>query len=96
MNGVIIDSRILRQRMRLAASLRDGILIVSGLYHLVYLTIVRDIFVLIKRSLVNVINFIQIFILNCLARKICRNERRYLIVIYREFLRQVDLMLPDH
>ena len=93
---MIIDSRILRQRMYLAASMRYGILIVSGLHHLVYLTIVRDIFVFIKMTLVNVINFIQIFILNCLARKICRNERRYLIVFYSEFLRQMDLMLPDH
>jgi hypothetical protein len=71
----------------LGASRRYGLLIGSSLYHLVYLTIV---------TLLNVINFIQIFILNFLARKICRNERRYLIVIYREFLRRMDLMLPDH
>jgi hypothetical protein len=82
--------------MHLAASRRGGNLKVSCLYHLVYLTIVRDKYVLVKMTLQNVINFVEIFILNCLARKICRNERRYLIVIYREFLRRTDLMLPDH
>ena len=73
--------------MDLAASLSYSILLGSNVYHLVYLTIV---------TFLNVINFIQVFILNFLARKICRNERRYLIVIYREFLRRMDLMLPDH
>ena len=73
--------------MDLAASLSYSILLGSNVYHLVYLTIV---------TFLNVINFIQVFILNFLARKICRNERRYLIVIYREFLRRMDLMLSDH
>ena len=82
--------------MWLAASISYGKLIVSRVYHIVYLTIVRDIFVLIKISLLNVINFVKIFILRCLGRNICRNERRYLIVIYREFLRRMDVMLPDY
>jgi hypothetical protein len=44
--------------MHLAASRRYGILKVSSLYHLVYLTIVRDINVLVKMTLLNVIKFV--------------------------------------
>jgi hypothetical protein len=44
--------------MHLAASRRYGILICTSLYHLVYLTIVRDIFVLVKMTLLNVIKFV--------------------------------------
>ena len=58
MTGMIVAYRILRQRMHLAASWRYGNLKVSCLYHLVYLTIVRDIFVLVKMTLLNVIKIV--------------------------------------
>lgn len=46
--------------MHLAASRRYGILILicTSLHHLVYLTILRDIFVLVKMTLLNVIKFV--------------------------------------